>query len=156
MAKCQTAFILVLLEVMTCYPFFAVSGVSVSGWDMCNCLCSMNQNFKTLFANMLLLRILSSCCFYLFFLALQYVSLYCDSSHILFQTVYFGDVACDAAQLPRLSSRDLCHISISCCIHGLSVLPFILYYRVPCLSYYSCANTHGSDTFLTSRCEMSQ
>lgn len=113
-----------------------------------------------LFTNMLLLRIHSSpysSHFCSFFLALQYLSCCCDSSHILFQTVYFRDTgSTDTVQVPRQSRRDSCHISISCGFHGLPVLPFILCYHVPWLSHYSCGNTPGNDTFLTSRCQMLQ
>lgn len=109
------------------------------------------------FTNMLLLRIHPSPCSFLFcffFLALQYLSCCCDSSHILFQTVYFGNTASDTVQVPRQCRRDSCHISISCCFHGLPVLPFILCYHMPLLSHYRRGNAAESDTFLASWSQM--
>ncbi len=91
---------------------------------------------------------LSSPCSSLFFLFLSSIRpsvliCYCDSSYFSFQTVYFRDIAADTVLLPRQSRRDSCHISISCCFYGLSALPLILCFNVPC----GCHNT-GETTLL--------
>lgn len=87
---------------------------------------------------------------------LNCLSLCCDSSYILLQTVYFRNAAADIVQLPRQSGGDFSLISVNCCFYGLAVLAFISGYHVPCLSHYSWGNIPGTDRFLTSRCEVVQ
>lgn len=108
---------------------------------------------------MLLLRILSSPCSppCSFFFSWHYsISPFIVILHISCSTQFILETLPVTLQLPRQSRRDSCHISISCCFYGPSVLTFILCHHVPWLSHYSCGNTPGSDIFFTSQREMLQ
>lgn len=110
-----------VLDVFNSAKWFKIASLCLSClWMTLNIVCHYPVDVEEIF------NTFPSPIFFLFS-STHYLSFYCDSSHTLFQRVDLYTL-CVTWHVPGQSGRHLCHISISCWLYGLPLLPFITCY----------------------------